>query len=62
MPMDKINHALETIKSNGIENVLALRGDPPHGQEKFVQTRGGFACARDLVWLVLTLAILFNYS
>jgi methylenetetrahydrofolate reductase (NADPH) len=49
MPVDKIDHALETIKSNGIQNVLALRGDPPHGQEKFVQAEGGFACARDLV-------------
>jgi methylenetetrahydrofolate reductase (NADPH) len=55
MPVDKIDHALETIKSNGIQNVLALRGDPPHGQEKFVQTEGGFACARDLVWMFLTL-------
>lgn len=49
MPVDKIDHALETIKSNGLQNVLALRGDPPHGQDKFVQTEGGFACARDLV-------------
>ncbi|RHN53363.1 putative methylenetetrahydrofolate reductase (NAD(P)H) [Medicago truncatula] len=49
MPVDKIDHALETIKSNEIQNVLALRGDPPHGQEKFVQTGGGFACARDLM-------------
>ncbi|OMO59020.1 Methylenetetrahydrofolate reductase [Corchorus olitorius] len=31
MPVEKIDHALETIKSNGIQNVLALRGDPPHG-------------------------------
>ncbi|CAL0328071.1 unnamed protein product [Lupinus luteus] len=49
MPVEKIDHALETIKSNGLQNVLALRGDPPHGQDKFVQTEGGFACARDLV-------------
>ncbi|XP_011005230.1 PREDICTED: methylenetetrahydrofolate reductase 2-like [Populus euphratica] len=49
MPVEKIDHALETIKSNGIQNVLALRGDPPHGQDKFVQTQGGFACALDLV-------------
>ncbi|KAE9617688.1 putative methylenetetrahydrofolate reductase (NAD(P)H) [Lupinus albus] len=49
MPVDKIDHALQTIKSNGIQNVLALRGDPPHGQDKFVQAEGGFACARDLV-------------
>jgi len=51
MSVDKIDNALETIKSDGIQNVLALRGDPPHGHEKFVQTEGGFACARDLVWL-----------
>uniref|UniRef100_A0A5B6ZDG3 Methylenetetrahydrofolate reductase n=1 Tax=Davidia involucrata TaxID=16924 RepID=A0A5B6ZDG3_DAVIN len=49
MPVEKIDHALDTIKSNGIQNVLALRGDPPHGQDKFVQTQGGFACALDLV-------------
>jgi len=49
MPVEKIDHALQTIKSNGLQNVLALRGDPPHGQDKFVQVEGGFACARDLV-------------
>ncbi|KAE9450501.1 hypothetical protein C3L33_17583, partial [Rhododendron williamsianum] len=49
MPVDKIDHALHHIKSNGIQNVLALRGDPPHGQDKFVQVQGGFACALDLV-------------
>lgn len=49
MPVEKIDHALDTIRSNGIQNVLALRGDPPHGQDKFVQTEGGFACALDLV-------------
>jgi methylenetetrahydrofolate reductase (NADPH) len=49
MPVDKIDHALQTIKSNGIQNVLALRGDPPHGQDKFVQIQDGFACALDLV-------------
>ncbi|KAF3441393.1 hypothetical protein FNV43_RR15307 [Rhamnella rubrinervis] len=49
MPVEKIDHALNTIKSNGLQNVLALRGDPPHGQDKFVQTEGGFGCALDLV-------------
>lgn len=49
MPVEKIDHALDTIKGNGIQNVLALRGDPPHGQDKFVQVSGGFACALDLV-------------
>lgn len=49
MPVEKIDHALDTIKANGIQNVLALRGDPPHGQDKFVQVEGGFSCALDLV-------------
>ncbi|KAM0015911.1 putative methylenetetrahydrofolate reductase (NAD(P)H) [Helianthus debilis subsp. tardiflorus] len=49
MPVEKIDHALESIKKDGIQNVLALRGDPPRGQDKFVQIQGGFACALDLV-------------
>ncbi|XP_030938623.1 methylenetetrahydrofolate reductase 2-like [Quercus lobata] len=49
MPVEKIDHALQTIKVNGLQNVLALRGDPPKGQDKFVQIEGGFACALDLV-------------
>lgn len=60
MPVEKIDHALDTIKSNGIQNVLALRGDPPHGQDKFVQTEGGLACALDLVSLYIQLKDLIN--
>jgi hypothetical protein len=30
-------------------NIVALRGDPPKGQEKWEVTEGGFACALDLV-------------
>lgn len=64
MPVEKIDHALTTIKSNGLQNVLALRGDPPHGQDKFVQVEGGFACALDLVcsWVHLpTLLMLMSF-
>lgn len=49
MPVEKIDAALETIKKAGLQNVLALRGDPPHGQEKFAAIEGGFSCALDLV-------------
>lgn len=49
MPVEKIDQALDGIKANGIHNVLALRGDPPRGQDKFVQVSGGFSCALDLV-------------
>lgn len=33
----------------GVQNVVALRGDPPQGQEKFEVTAGGFAYANELV-------------
>jgi methylenetetrahydrofolate reductase (NADPH) len=36
----------------GIENLLALRGDPPKGQERFVPTDGGCAHASDLLALI----------
>jgi methylenetetrahydrofolate reductase (NADPH) len=62
MPVDKIDHALSTIKSNGLQNVLALRGDPPHGQDKFVQIQGGFACALDLVTLSPSLSLSLSLS
>ncbi len=37
------------LKEIGIQNILALRGDPPKGQENFEAVEGGFACALDLV-------------
>ncbi len=33
----------------GIENILALRGDPPEGMDHFEAVRGGFAHATDLI-------------
>lgn len=49
MPVEKLEDALDNVKANGIQNILALRGDPPHGQENFVTVEGGFSCALDLV-------------
>lgn len=49
MPVEKLEVALQQCKDAGIRNILALRGDPPHGQEKFTQVEGGFSCALDLV-------------
>lgn len=40
---------LNGAKAAGIKNIVALRGDPPKGQERWEATEGGFACALDLV-------------
>jgi methylenetetrahydrofolate reductase (NADPH) len=39
---------LDRIDAAGIENVFALRGDPPRGQEDFVQPEGGLGSAAEL--------------
>jgi methylenetetrahydrofolate reductase (NADPH) len=39
---------LDRIAGAGIENVFALRGDPPRGQEDFVQPEGGLGSAAEL--------------
>lgn len=46
---DDISGILDEFKREGIENILALRGDPPEGEMHFVRTPGGFAYASDLV-------------
>lgn len=45
---NEIDEILENFKSDGIENILALRGDPPKGESEFVPPENGFSCARDL--------------
>lgn len=49
MPREKIDHALREAKNAGIQNILALRGDPPRGQENWTKVETGFAYAVDLV-------------
>src|SRR6478672_5365936 len=39
---------LDRVAAAGIENVFALRGDPPRGQEDFVQPEGGLGSAAEL--------------
>jgi len=48
---DELKDILEDYKEQGIENVLALRGDPPKGTEKFAAPPNGFCYAIDLVKL-----------
>lgn len=49
---DELAGVLDDLAANGVENVLALRGDPPRGEDRFVQPEGGFAHASELVSFV----------
>ncbi len=46
---DDIGAILDRYTENGVENILALRGDPPKGMDDFVQPKDGFEYAADLV-------------
>jgi methylenetetrahydrofolate reductase (NADPH) len=48
-PKKGVHEALTTAKANGIRNIVALRGDPPAGEEEWKAAEGGFTCALDLV-------------
>jgi methylenetetrahydrofolate reductase (NADPH) len=56
MEVAKIDSALEKAKACGIQNILALRGDPPAGQERWQAVDGGFSFAVDLVRCMSTTA------
>lgn len=49
---DEMKALLKQLKEANIENILALRGDPPKGQEKFVATKNGFSTAAELVQFI----------
>lgn len=49
MPKKKVDDALRVAKENGINNILALRGDPPRGQANWSKCEDGFNYAVDLV-------------
>ena len=45
----EIGGILQEYQEHGIENIMALRGDPLKGEPSFIQPPGGFAHAGDLV-------------
>jgi methylenetetrahydrofolate reductase (NADPH) len=48
----EIKQLLDKLKKAGIENLLALRGDPPKGQTTFVPAPDGFRYASELVQFI----------
>ncbi len=46
---DEIASVLDDLQTAGVNNVLALRGDPPKGESTFKKTEGGFGYANELV-------------
>jgi methylenetetrahydrofolate reductase (NADPH) len=50
--VDELRTTLDEMSTLGFENVLALRGDPPQGQEEWTQTKGGLEFSHELVELI----------
>jgi methylenetetrahydrofolate reductase (NADPH) len=48
----ELRATLDEMQGAGIDNVLALRGDPPAGEEEWVATEGGLEYSRELVELI----------
>jgi len=46
---EEIFDILTRYRENNIRNIMALRGDPPAGSDRFVKTEGGFQYASELV-------------
>jgi methylenetetrahydrofolate reductase (NADPH) len=49
---DELRAVLDRMRDVGVQNVLALRGDPPPGQEEWRKTEGGLEYSRELVELI----------
>jgi methylenetetrahydrofolate reductase (NADPH) len=50
--LGSLRRIVDRIVDAGIENILALRGDPPRGQTDFVQPEGGLGSAAELAGLI----------
>jgi methylenetetrahydrofolate reductase (NADPH) len=48
----QLRETLDEMVGAGIDNVLALRGDPPAGQEFWTKTEGGLEYSRELVEMI----------
>jgi len=50
--VSELRATLDQMRAAGIDNVLALRGDPPAGHEEWTKTEGGLEYSRELVSLI----------
>ncbi|HEY7892438.1 MAG TPA: methylenetetrahydrofolate reductase [NAD(P)H] [Solirubrobacteraceae bacterium] len=50
--VEELRATLDEMHRASIDNVLALRGDPPAGQEAWTKTDGGLEYSRELVELI----------
>ena len=48
----ELGSVLDQLQAGGVQNVIALRGDPPKGSTSFVVAEGGFAHASELAAFV----------
>jgi methylenetetrahydrofolate reductase (NADPH) len=50
--VDQLRQTLDEMVEVGVDNVLALRGDPPQGEEEWIKTEGGLEYSHELVELI----------
>jgi len=50
--VDELRGYLQEAATRGVDYIVALRGDPPRGEESFTQTEGGLQYANELVDLI----------
>jgi methylenetetrahydrofolate reductase (NADPH) len=52
---EEIKQYINTVKNNGINSILALRGDPPKGEVDFKPHPDGFSYANELILYIKSL-------
>src|SRR5215212_1166919 len=50
--VDELRTVLDDMRDAGIENVLALRGDPPRGETEWTATGGGLSYSTEQIELI----------
>ncbi len=50
--VDELRSTLDEMEGLGFDNVLALRGDPPSGEQQWTKTEGGLEYSAELVELI----------